>query len=267
MEDSKLNEVGSVINPIPIGMAVQTGPVVFRDRLIVSDRTFNNNRILGVSLLTPMTTVLATFGHGPGQVDLPNGIAVDPNTRNIFVVDTSNHRVQKFTPNFVFMKEWGSPGIGNSQFSVPRGIAIDSNGDVYVVDFGNNRIQKFDNDGVFIKAWGQRGTGNGEFVLPDGIAVESDDDIVVTDRDNHRIQKFKSDSQFIRSWGKFGSGNGEFKNPLGVAVDFNDDNYVVVGVISVYKNLTVMVYLLNHGVLLVPVMVNLTNRWALHSIG
>src|SRR5687768_6225748 len=122
--------------------------------------------------MSPITRVLATFGQGPGQVNFPAGIAIDPNTRNIFVVDTSNHRVQKFTPNFVFMKEWGSRGIGNSQFSFPRGIAIHSNDDVYVVDFSNHRIQKFDNDGVFIKAWGQRGTGNGEFVLPDGIAVE-----------------------------------------------------------------------------------------------
>jgi tripartite motif-containing protein 71 len=226
MEDSKVNEVGSVISPVPTDMAVQTGPVVGRDRLIVSD-TNPNNRILGVSLLSPITRVLATFGQGPGQVDGPTGIAVDPNTRNIFVVDGSNDRVQKFSPNFVFIKEWGSRGIGNSQFSVPKGIAIDSNGDVYVVDFGNHRVQKFDNDGVFIKVWGQRGTGNSEFNLPFGIAVESDDDIVVTDRDNNRIQKFKSDSQFIRSWGKPGTGNGEFNNPLGVAVDSNDDNYVV----------------------------------------
>jgi DNA-binding beta-propeller fold protein YncE len=226
LEDSKVNEVGSVINPdpIPTGMAVQVGSVVGRERLIVGD---TYNRILGVSLMSPITRILATFGHDPGQVYQPRGIAVDLNTRNIFVVDSLNNRVQKFSPNFVFMKAWGSLGTGDGQFQSPVGITIDSNGDVYVADRLNHRVQKFDNNGVFIKAWGSHGTGDGKFSFPFDIAVESDDDIIVSDSNNNRIQKFKSDSQFIRKWGRFGSSDGEFADPRGITVDSNDDNYVI----------------------------------------
>lgn len=60
MEDSKVNEIDSVINPRPrpVGMAVRVGSVVDVGRLIVADMT-PNNRVLGVSLLTPITRVLA----------------------------------------------------------------------------------------------------------------------------------------------------------------------------------------------------------------
>jgi DNA-binding beta-propeller fold protein YncE len=228
MEYSKLNQANSVINPppIPIGMAIHPGSFPDQISLLVADF---NNRILSVNLIIARTTILATFGQGPGQVFGPMGIAVDPNTRNIFVADTSNYRVQKFTPNFVPLRAWGSRGSSDSQFEFPgpKGIAIDSNGNIYVADSGNHRIQKFDNDGVFIEAWGRSGSGDGEFERPHGIAVESDDDLVISDEGNDRIQKFKSDGQFIRTWGQRGSGDGEFKNPLGVAIDPNGDIYVV----------------------------------------
>jgi DNA-binding beta-propeller fold protein YncE len=182
MEDSKVNEVDSIITPpTPMGMTVHTGPLVNQISLLVADW---HNRILGVNLVVIATTILASGGGGLGQVSIPHGIAVDPNTRNIFVTDTGNFRVQKFTPNFVHIKAWGSQGTGDSQFSLATGIAVDSNGEVYVTDTNNHRVQKFDNNGVFIKAWGKKGTGDGEFILPMYIALESDNDIVVTDRDN-----------------------------------------------------------------------------------
>src|SRR5215208_396977 len=161
MDGSKLNQSNSVLNPQPVteGMAILRGPVVGHESLLVTDQ-FPNHRILSVNLIIARTDILATFGHGPGQVFDPSSIIVDPNTGNIFVTDTSNFRVQKFTPNFVFIKTWGSKGSGDSQFEFPgpKGIAIDSDGDIYVVDPGNHRIQKFDNEGVFIETWGKRGT-------------------------------------------------------------------------------------------------------------
>jgi DNA-binding beta-propeller fold protein YncE len=223
MKDSKVNEVESVITPPPRvhGMAILPGTIVDQ-RLLVANNQIPSSRILSVNLLIPRTTILATTGSGPGQVSFPHGIAVDPNTRNIFVADSGNHRIQKFTPNFVFIKAWGFEGsVGN-----PIGIVIDSNFDVYVTDRGNHRVQKFDIDGNFIDTWGSKGTGDSQFDEPMGIAVESDDDIVVVDNDNCRIQKFKSEGQFIRSWGQRGTDAGEFIAPHGVAVDSNDDIYV-----------------------------------------
>lgn len=196
MKNSKLNEAGPVItaNPRPAGLAVQVGSVVGTDRLIVAA---NNDRILSVNLMNPITRVLATSGSGPGQVIHASGIAVDPNTRNIFVADSSNHRVQKFTPNFVFIKAWGKFGTGNSEFNDPKGIAVDSNNDIYVVDEDNHRVQKFDLNGQFIKSWGSPVTGDGQFSLPWDIAFNSlTGSILVSDIRNDNIQTFTTDGMF-----------------------------------------------------------------------
>lgn len=56
-------------------------------------------------------------------------------------------------------------------FNEPRGLAVDSSGNMYVVD---GQIQKFDSDGNFISKWGSYGTGDNEFRDPSGIAVGRD---------------------------------------------------------------------------------------------
>ena len=61
----------------------------------------------------------------------------------IYVTDTGNHRIQKFTPEGKFLVAFGSQGIGQGQFERPTDVALDDEGNIYVVDFGNNRIQKF----------------------------------------------------------------------------------------------------------------------------
>ncbi len=57
----------------------------------------------------------------------------------------------------LFKGMWGSRGSADGQFNNPRGIAVDSDGNVYVADSGNNRIQKFSRFGTFLKKWGGRG--------------------------------------------------------------------------------------------------------------
>ena len=66
---------------------------------------------------------------------------------NVYVADTDNNRIQKFSSSGVFLAKWGSSGSGDGQFNNPWGIAVDSSGNVYVADTGNNRIQKFSSSG------------------------------------------------------------------------------------------------------------------------
>ena len=42
-----------------------------------------------------------------------------------------------------FLNKWGSEGTGDSEFSIPVGIALSDTGQVYVTDRSNNRIQCF----------------------------------------------------------------------------------------------------------------------------
>jgi DNA-binding beta-propeller fold protein YncE len=61
----------------------------------------------------------------------------------VYVVDPTNHRIQKFGGPGNFLCKWGSYGSGNSQFSVPSGIAVSALGLVYVADGGHSRIEVF----------------------------------------------------------------------------------------------------------------------------
>jgi NHL repeat-containing protein len=121
------------------------------------------------------------YGVAAGEFREPFGIAVDQRTGDVYVVDTNNWRVEKFTGGGAFVLAWGwgvadgtsrslqtcvkrcfagmqGPGAGEFQF--PEGIAVDedpssrSRGDVYVVDIDNRRVEKFSPTGRFLLMFG-----------------------------------------------------------------------------------------------------------------
>jgi DNA-binding beta-propeller fold protein YncE len=80
---------------------------------------------------------------GNGQFNNPQGLAVY-SSGNVYVADTSNNRVQKFSSDGKYLTQWGSYGdAGTGQFSYPHGIAADSSGNVYITNWGDDRVQKF----------------------------------------------------------------------------------------------------------------------------
>ena len=81
-------------------------------------------------------------GSADGEFDFLSGVAVGPDG-NVYVLDTNNNRIQKFTSEGQFVSKWGSVGEGDGEFFSPMGVAVGSDGSVYVADSGNDRIQKF----------------------------------------------------------------------------------------------------------------------------
>lgn len=81
----------------------------------------------------------------------PEGIAAD-NAGNVYVIDAETDKVQKYTTNGTFVKEWDIERTRASQL-FPTDIAADSIGNVYVIDAGSNIVQKFTTDGSFVKEW------------------------------------------------------------------------------------------------------------------
>jgi NHL repeat-containing protein len=166
-----------------------------------------------------------TTGSGDGQLIAPAGVARDA-SGNVYVADSGNDRVQKFSATGTFLAKFGTSGAGNGQFTSPGGVAVDGSGNIYVADTANNRIQKLTSAGAFVTAWGTSGTNDGEFDSPTAVAVDGSGNVFVVDSNNNRVQKFTSGGTFVSTWGVGGSANGEFASPFGIGTDASGNVYV-----------------------------------------
>jgi DNA-binding beta-propeller fold protein YncE len=133
-----------------------------------------------------------TTKAGEGLFNEPWGVAVGPDG-SVYVADTWNHRIQKFTSDGKFVKTWGF-GISQTDdpfgFYGPRAVAVNAQGQVLVTDTGNKRIVVFDSDGNFLTKFGETGFGPGQFDEPVGLAVDAAGVVYVADTWNQRIQVF-----------------------------------------------------------------------------
>jgi uncharacterized protein (TIGR03663 family) len=128
---------------------------------------------------------------GEGTFNEPWGVAIGPDG-SVYVTDTWNHRIEKFTATGKFITAWGIFGQGETpdSFYGPRGLAVDTEGRVYVTDTGNKRIAVFDAKGNFITQFGSGGFDPGQFDEPVGIAIDKNGKVYVVDTWNQRIQTF-----------------------------------------------------------------------------
>jgi DNA-binding beta-propeller fold protein YncE len=90
-----------------------------------------------------------TFGTGPGQFNMPWGVAVDAEDR-VYVADWRNDRLQVFDAMGHCLAMIGSTGTADGQFRRPAGICIDRAGDIIVADWGNDRVQILRPDGTHL---------------------------------------------------------------------------------------------------------------------
>ncbi|MBN1668155.1 MAG: hypothetical protein JW862_13775, partial [Anaerolineales bacterium] len=163
----------------------------------------NNHRI---QHLSPDGQVLHTWGSFADGLSMENGapsgsfyepwsLAIAPDG-SVFVADTWNHRIQKFSADGTFIAQWGVFGQAEtgSAFWGPRDIAIGPQGRVYVTDTGNKRIAVFDQDGNFITQFGEAGLLPGQLDEPVGLAVDAAGRVYVADTWNQRIQVFQPDA-------------------------------------------------------------------------
>lgn len=163
--------------------------------------------------ITPagVVTTLAGLAETTGSTDdtgnlarfnSPNAVAVDDDG-NVYVADTNNHTIRKITAEGVTSTLAGLAGNTGStddtgslaRFILPKGIAVEANGNIVVADTGNLTIRKITQAGVVTTIGGSPGVSGGNdgvgsaanFSAPTGIAVSPTGQILVTDSANNRI--------------------------------------------------------------------------------
>jgi len=128
-------------------------------------------------------------GDGPGQFNLPHGIAVDRDER-VYVADRENSRIQVFTSRGQLLAIW-------TDVARPMQVFIDKSDTVFVAEVGfragvfpwqtppanpvGARLSIFDRDGKLLARWGGGAdpTAVGDFFAPHDVWADSHGDLYV----------------------------------------------------------------------------------------
>jgi tripartite motif-containing protein 71 len=201
-------------------------------------------------------------GSGSGQFSDPYGVVATGGT--VWVADTFNHRLQRFSQGGSHQLTVGSYGPGD--FYSPLDVAVAPSGDVYVADTYALDVQRLDASGNPITTWatgsqsypnsvtptasgayvpvqpgylrlfdpsgsllGQLttpGLGPGQLSSPTGSTIDADGNLYVAERANGRVKKFGSGGNSIGVFGSSGSGDGQLSSPYDVALDSARNLYV-----------------------------------------
>lgn len=193
---------------------------------------------------TGFSAPIDTFAGQAGATGLTNGdrraarfnnptaVSVD-NTSDggIVVADTLNHCIRKisFNDQVATMVGNGSPGrtpndvtpIAEARLSSPRGLAVDSGGNLFVADTDNHAIYYVDFEKQMVRLLaGQPGTagkadGQGRtarFTRPSGLALSTDGTILVVADEGNNVVRLVTRSGNVATLGKAMTARGVFEN-------------------------------------------------------
>jgi DNA-binding beta-propeller fold protein YncE len=188
-------------------------------RLLVADTHFYR-----VLVYSDRGDLLFQIGDGvqdttPGRFGYPTDVVID-RAGNFYVSEYGeNDRIQVFSPEGRWLRQWGGHGYEPGEFLRPRALAIDENDRLYVADSCNHRIQVFDTKGTLLNMWGTRGSEPGQMSYPYDLALGADGCLYVCEYGNARVQKFTRDGKSLALWGGSGREPGQLNNPWALAVD------------------------------------------------
>jgi uncharacterized protein (TIGR03437 family) len=231
--------------------AVAAGP---DGSVYIADSSNNRIRKVANSVITTVAgTGTAGFSgdNGPAisaQLTDPEGVAVD-SAGNLYIADTGYSRVRKVANGVITTVAGGGATLGDNgpatsaQLYSPKGVAVDSAGNLYIADTYNQRIRKVSNGVITtVAGTGTHGPSSGDnspatsasLFSPTGVAVDSAGNLYIADTGNNRVRKVSNGViTTVAGTGGYGfSGdNGlatsaQLYNPEGIAVDPAGDLYI-----------------------------------------
>ncbi len=140
-------------------------------RMYVAD--FEKHHIAVVDLETGETvSTIGGPGEKEGKMHRPSHLTFDKEG-NLYVTDSFNFRVQKFSTDGRYIKHFGFLGDTLGGFARPKGIAVDNKGYLYAVDTAFENVQIFDNESTLLLLFfGEFGPNPGSMYLPNSIHID-----------------------------------------------------------------------------------------------
>jgi len=140
------------------------------NRLYVSDLKNHEIQVLDI-LSGKLLFKFGKAGKKEGDLYYPTNMVIGPDD-HLYISETGNFRIQKFTLDGKFVRKYGEIGDRPGQFARPKGIAVDREGNIYAVDAAFENIQVFDPGGRLLLFFGQPGGNREDINLPTTVVID-----------------------------------------------------------------------------------------------
>lgn len=178
------------------------------DNIYVVER--DNHRVQVFDAAGNRLRMIGGPGTAPGEFHSPEGVYFDEANGHLYVADTGNHRIQRFSyghldTSFGDGGVVGTTGVllrDHEGFDRPTDVAVRPDTDeIYVTDFGNCRLEVFNSAGEYQRTY------HGIY-QPNALAFSSDGDLYITstdDRGHNRgmeghLGRLRADAQLIDAY-------------------------------------------------------------------
>lgn len=179
-----LGVIGKGVLDRPLGLAFDA----VTQQLYVADVHAHDIKVFGSE--GQLLRTLGKRGEAAGEYNFPTYLALAQG--ELYVTDTMNARVQVVDAVTGQAKRIiGERGLSVGNLVRPKGVAVDSDGNVYVVESYHDYLLVFNRDGEFLLPIGGTGAGVGQFYLPTGVWTDANNRVFVADMFNGRVAIFQ----------------------------------------------------------------------------
>jgi DNA-binding beta-propeller fold protein YncE len=187
----RLNRKGESLGAIgegelrrPIGLAFDT----IKHQLYVVDTYAHDIKVFDAD--GRLLRTLGRRGDKPGEFNFPTYLALAKG--ELYVTDTMNARVQVLDAESGKSRLIiGEKGLNVGNLVRPKGVSVDSEGNVYVVESYYDYLLVYNKNGQFLMPIGGTGQDIGNFFLPSGVWVDAGNKVFVADMFNGRVEIFQ----------------------------------------------------------------------------
>ncbi|MDH5189912.1 MAG: hypothetical protein OEW89_01535 [Gammaproteobacteria bacterium] len=145
---------------------------VINNRLYISD--LYHHRIVVLDKDTGKTLfTFGTPGSKEGELFQPTNLTLSAD-KHLYISDTGNFRIQKYTLDGKFVRTYGSIGATVGKFARPKGISVDKTGRLFIIDAAFENIQIMDKTGTPLMFFAGPGDKTGNINLPTDIVIDYD---------------------------------------------------------------------------------------------